>query len=83
VSSRTGAPLAGVWGNTGHLVTRDATESRLCPKQRPSPTNEFCRTPLVLARLKLARNQRFAAVFVPNMYLFGTFSAQNTPEIAP
>jgi hypothetical protein len=25
----------------------------------------------------------FTARCVPNMYLFGTFSAQNTPEMAP
>ena len=45
--------------------------------------SEFCRTPLVLARRKLARNQMFTARCVPNMHLFGTFSAQNPSEIAP
>jgi hypothetical protein len=51
--------------------------------QSPTVTNEFCRTLLVLATLKSARNQMFTARFVPNMYLFGTFSAQYATEIAP
>jgi hypothetical protein len=43
-------------------------------------TNEFCRALVVLARRKLARNQMFTARYVPNMYLFGTFSAQNPTQ---
>jgi hypothetical protein len=46
-------------------------------------TSEFRRSIFVLGAPKLARNQIFTARCVPNMYLFGTFSAQNTPEIAP
>jgi hypothetical protein len=50
---------------------------------RTPVTREFCRSLFVLARRKLARNQMFRARCVPNMYLFGTFSAQNPPKIAP
>jgi hypothetical protein len=46
-------------------------------------TSEFCRSLFILATPKLARNQMFRARYVPNMYLFGTFSAQNPREIGP
>jgi hypothetical protein len=70
-------------GNNGHSTARDASESRFCFEGMAFAGNEFCRTPLVLAGGKLARNQMFTARCVLNMYLFGTFLVQNQPEIAP
>jgi len=71
-----------VWANTATWLPTTPL-SAVSARRNGVRSNEFCRTPLVLATPKLARNQMFRARCVPNMYLFGTFSAQNSPEIAP
>jgi hypothetical protein len=87
-----GAPL----GNTATWLLRMPLRARRAPRNGVLPcprnvsakndcarellTNRLCRTVLGLATPKLARNQMFTARCVPNMYLFGTSSAQNAPE---
>ena len=67
------------------------SDSGLRPKEQNGPRmiwsqvlvqGKFCQAPIDFVRRKLARNQTFMARCVPNMYLFGTFSAQNTAEMA-
>lgn len=50
------------------------------PSARPS---EFCQAPTDFVHRKLVRNQTFMARYVPKMYLFCNFSAQDEPDIVP